>query len=181
MKVGRVITNLSGDLCCHNLRFSGDQGLTNFPRFFITLLFRNRIVGCYRNRLTALSGNIDTLLSLEFLYFYISFTINYCCTSILTGTGTHFSVGTSWKYLDHQHNIDIPIYIRDHWIVGSLYLAYLLTVVATTVVLQVGNPALHVFYRLNQSWIFMEILCENFPCSPACKLCSAWSHNSYRR
>ena len=28
------------------------------------------------------------------------------------------------------------------------HLAYLLTVVTTTVVLQVGNPALHVFYRL---------------------------------
>ena len=69
MKVGSVIANLSRDLGCHNLRFSGDQGLTNFPRFFKTLLFRNRIVGCYRNRLTALSGNIDTLLSLEFLYF----------------------------------------------------------------------------------------------------------------
>ena len=69
MKVGSVITNLSGDLCRHDFRFSGDQGLTNFPRFFKTLLFRNRIVGCYWDRLTALGGNIDTFLSLEFIYF----------------------------------------------------------------------------------------------------------------
>ena len=40
------------------------------------------------------------------------------------------------------------------------HLAYLLTVVTTTVVLQVGNPALHVFYRLNQGWIFRKILQE---------------------
>ena len=65
MKVGSVIANLSGDLCCHNLRFSGDQGLTNFPRFFKTLLFRNRIVGCHGDRLTALGRNIDTFLTLE--------------------------------------------------------------------------------------------------------------------
>ena len=64
MKVGSVITDLSWDLRCHNLRISGDQGLTNFPRFFKTLLFRNRIVGCYWDRLTALGGNIDTFLSL---------------------------------------------------------------------------------------------------------------------
>ena len=42
------------------------------------------------------------------------------------------------------------------------YLAYLLTVVTTTVVLQVDNPALHVFYRLNQSWSLRTILHETF-------------------
>ena len=65
MKVGSVITNLSGDLCCHYFRFSGDKGLTNFPRFFKTLLFRNRIVGCYGDSLAALRGNIDTFLTLK--------------------------------------------------------------------------------------------------------------------
>ena len=65
MKLGPMITDLSGDLCRHNFRFSGDQGLTNFPRFFKTLFFRNRIVGCDWDRFTALGGNIDTFLTLE--------------------------------------------------------------------------------------------------------------------
>ena len=65
MKVGSVTTNLSGDLCRHDLRLSGDQGLTNFARFFKTLFFRNRIVGCYGDSLTALRGNIDTFLTLK--------------------------------------------------------------------------------------------------------------------
>ena len=71
MKVGSVTTDLSGDLCCHYFRFSGDQGLTNFPRFFKTLLFRNRIVGGYWDCLTALGRNIDTFLSLKFIYLYL--------------------------------------------------------------------------------------------------------------
>ena len=107
MKVGSVITNLSGDLGRHNFRFSGDQGLTNFPRFFKTLLFRNRIVGCYWDRLTALGGNIDTFLPLEFFIFFISslcYQLFNVVTSILTGTGTHFSVGTSCKHLHPQHS-----------------------------------------------------------------------------
>ena len=65
MKVGSVTTDLSGDLCCHYFRFSGDQGLTNFPRFFKTLLFRNRIVCCNWDRLTALGRNINAFLTLK--------------------------------------------------------------------------------------------------------------------
>ena len=70
MKVGSVTTNLSGDLRRHDLRLSGDQGLANFARFFETLLFRNRIVGCYRDSLAALRGNIDTFLTLN-VYIFI--------------------------------------------------------------------------------------------------------------
>ena len=65
MKLGPVTTNLSGDLGRHNFRFSGDQGLANFPRFFKTLLFRNRIVCCNWDRLTALGRNINAFLALK--------------------------------------------------------------------------------------------------------------------